>query len=436
MTAITQSGPSATACAGDFSTAPTACNLLGPVAAGNFDTGGPFGGTVYTYGGFTFQLLNVTNIDRTNVLSVTNPFIPDQLSDALVFSISGTVSGNGFDPTPFLGTWTGQGACTGDVPPPPTPTCTSNVTSSWSVSIVALGGANPQLSVVKTPDNGTFMQGSQVSFTIVVSNPAAAGSGSATNVTLTDQLPGNGGLVWSNVTTSQGSCTTPIVGNLLNCTLGTIAPQGSVTVTVTSGPTTPAAACQSQPNPVALATADGGLSAQDSGALTCTLPGPQLSVVKTPDNGFFAVGAQVSFTIVVSNPAAVGSGSATNVTLSDQLPGNGGLVWSNATTTQGSCTTPIVGNLLNCTLGTIAPQGSVTVTVTSGPTTPAAACQSQPNPVALATASGGLSAQDSGSLNCTPIPPPPAEIPGPGILLTALVFLLGAFAFGNWRRRR
>ena len=128
----------------------------------------------------------------------------------------------------------------------------------------------PQLNVVKTPDNGTFTEGSQVSFTIVISNPAPAGSSPATNVAMTDQLPGNGGLVWTgvNINPAQGGCT--LTANLLSCNLGTIQPGGSVTVTVTSTLNTPAAACTSQPNPVALATADGSLTAQDSGSLTCS----------------------------------------------------------------------------------------------------------------------------------------------------------------------
>jgi uncharacterized repeat protein (TIGR01451 family) len=186
--------------------------------------------------------------------------------------------------------------------------------------------------------------------------------------------------------------------------LGTIPAQGSVTVTVTSTATTPAAACQSQPNPAAIATADGNLRAEDGGSLSCTPlpPTPQLAVVKTPDGGTFAQGAQVSYQIVVRNPAAAGAQPATNVNLTDALPGNGGLVWATATTTQGTCTSPIVGNSLSCALGTIPAQGSVTVTVTSTATTPAAACQSQPNPAAIATADGGLRAEDGGSLSCTP----------------------------------
>jgi len=263
----------------------------------------------------------------------------------------------------------------------------------------------PQLKVVKTPDNGTFVMGGPVTFTIVVSNPALPGSSAATNVVLTDTLPINGGLTWASANPSQGTCA--LTGNLLNCSLGTIVAGGSATITVSSPASTPLTACQSQPNPVAKATADGGLSAQDSGSQSCTPP-PQLKVVKTPDNGTFTAGGQVTFTIVVSNPAAAGSSPATNVVLTDTLPTNGGLTWATATPTQGSCT--LSGNALTCGLGSIPAGGSVTVTVKSPATTPIAACQSQPNPVALATAAGGLTAQDSGSVSCS--------IPSPGLAIT------------------
>jgi uncharacterized repeat protein (TIGR01451 family) len=265
----------------------------------------------------------------------------------------------------------------------------------------------PQLNVVKTPDGGSFTMGGQATFTIVVSNPAPAGAQAAKSVTLTDVLPGNGGLVWTSATTTAGTCTSPIVSNNLSCNLGDIAAGASVTVTVTTAATTPVAACQSQPNPAAIATATGGLTAQDSGSLTCTPPPAQLNVVKTPDGGSFTMGGQATFTIVVSNPAVAGSAAAKSVTLTDVLPGNGGLVWTTATTTAGTCTSPIVGNNLSCNLGDIAAGASVTVTVTTAATTPVAACQPQPNPAAIATATGGLTAQDSGSLTCTP---PPAQL--------------------------
>jgi hypothetical protein len=85
--------------------------------------------------------------------------------------------------------------------------------------------------------------------------------------------------------------------------------------------------------------------------------------------------------------------------LTDTLPTNGGLTWTSATTTQGTCSIT-GGNSLSCSLGTIAAQGSVTITVKSVTTT-LPMCTSQPNPAAIATADGGLTAQDSASLSCT-----------------------------------
>jgi uncharacterized repeat protein (TIGR01451 family) len=126
----------------------------------------------------------------------------------------------------------------------------------------------PGLTVNKTPKMGTFTQGSQVSFTIVVGNETGA---PATNAHLHDQLPSNGGLSWQTATASQGSCSISAT-NVLDCDFGTLPAGGSVTVTVQSTQTTPFEACQLQPNPVALATADGGLQAQDSGSMSCTPP--------------------------------------------------------------------------------------------------------------------------------------------------------------------
>jgi uncharacterized repeat protein (TIGR01451 family) len=256
------------------------------------------------------------------------------------------------------------------------------------------------LNVVKTPNNGTFTQGGQVNYNIVVSN---TGFSPAINAKLSDQLPTNGGLTWTSVTTSQGSCSISAT-YLLTCTFGNIPVGGSVTVTVSSPLTTPDAACTSQPNPIALATADNAANAQDAGSQSCIIvrSTPRLAVVKTPDGGTFTQGGPVSFTIVVSNGGQANS-IARAVTLNDQLPTNGTLNWSSATvtTTQGTCSVN-ASSLLTCTLGDINGLASVTITV-SLPSTPAAACQSQPNPHAIArSVPDNLIADDDGSLSCTP----------------------------------
>ena len=131
--------------------------------------------------------------------------------------------------------------------------------------------ALPHLTVLKTPKTGTFASGSQLTYTVVVTNNGDTGS-TAHNVQLNDVLPGNGGLVWQTATPSQGTCTNPIASNTLHCDLGDIAAGGSVTVTITSTATTPAAACQDQPNPAANATDNEGDSATDSGDQKCTPP--------------------------------------------------------------------------------------------------------------------------------------------------------------------
>jgi hypothetical protein len=136
LTAITQGVPTVGNCTGNFSTAPVACDLAGAPTAASFNTAGPFGGTIYTYGGFTFTLLSVTSIDRSDVLHV-NP--NGSLGDTLSFTVSGIVDdgAGGLDATAFSGEWTAQGSCSGVAGPPVT--CTATPTGSWSASLTALG---------------------------------------------------------------------------------------------------------------------------------------------------------------------------------------------------------------------------------------------------------------------------------------------------------
>lgn len=233
--------------------------------------------------------------ETATVLSVSGSTITFQYTAPAAASGSATVSYgpiNGCDPL--------SGKCA-TVPTPGNDANSMLLSASSSPAgfvYLAEGAAPsllPNLEVAATPQNGAFSQDSALSYTVVVSNPAAVGSGSASNVMLTDELPGYGGLLWLAVTTTQGSCS--IADNRVNCSLGDIQAQGSVTVKVTSTATTPAAACQYQPNPKAVATADGGLIMTASGALTCT-PLPQLKVEKSPDNGVFTQGGQAAFTIL------------------------------------------------------------------------------------------------------------------------------------------
>ncbi len=99
-------------------------------------------GTPATYvGGFTFTLLSVSNIVGTPLHGSGG-----KLTDALDFDLAGLVSGPGFSPTDFLGTWTGQGACRGSSACQP-----YTKTASWSVSLAAVEHNTP------VPEPSTFV---------------------------------------------------------------------------------------------------------------------------------------------------------------------------------------------------------------------------------------------------------------------------------------
>jgi hypothetical protein len=136
LNTITQGSPATFgSCTGDFL---GACG--GATSAGTIDLGAP-SGTVYTLDGFTFTLLSVSNIVRTPLSGSGG-----RLTDNLQFDLAGLVSGAGFDPTNFIGTWTGQGACTGSSACNP-----STKSASWSVSLAAVEQNTP------VPEPSTFV---------------------------------------------------------------------------------------------------------------------------------------------------------------------------------------------------------------------------------------------------------------------------------------
>jgi hypothetical protein len=97
---------------------------------GFVDTAAP-GGTLFTAGGFTFDL-SAAGILSTTSLSCTL----GQCTDARTVGLLGQVAGNGFDSTAWTGVLTLNGACGGAGG-----ACTDQNTysPSWSLSLTALG---------------------------------------------------------------------------------------------------------------------------------------------------------------------------------------------------------------------------------------------------------------------------------------------------------
>ncbi len=85
-----------------------------------------------------------------------------------------------------------------------------------------------------------------------------------------------------------------------------------------------------------------------------------LAVAKVGAPNPATVGGHITWTIVVTNN---GPSTATGVVIADAIPS--GNTYVAASTTQGSCTG---GAILGCSLGTLAPGGTVTITLVTAPT--------------------------------------------------------------------
>ncbi len=99
--------------------------LVTPIGDINLDAS-DFPAMIYTFAdGTVFTATSVSNILRIG-LACANA----ACSDSLEFRLGGTVTRAGFDPTPALLRWTGQGSCLGGAG-----VCTSEPTASWSASL-------------------------------------------------------------------------------------------------------------------------------------------------------------------------------------------------------------------------------------------------------------------------------------------------------------
>src|SRR5579863_8731997 len=104
-------------------------------------------------------------------------------------------------------------------------------------------------------------------------------------------------------------------------------------------------------------------------ALPITLAAPDLSVTKTADQTQVNAGSPMGYTVTMSNSPAAGTGTATNVMLSDPLPSGAGVHWSISPPYNGPGTCAITeaatAQRLTCSLGNLSPVVSTSVHVVS-----------------------------------------------------------------------
>lgn len=244
------------------------------------------------------------------------------------------------------------------------------------------------LSLTKTVNNATAAVGSNVTFTITVSN--AAGQSTATNVQVTDLLPA--GFTYVSDTPSQGTYTSGTgiwsVGNINtagNATLQIVATKAAAGAVVNTAEVTDVdqADIDSTPN--------NGATEDDRATVTVNDQTIDLQLTKTVNNATQNVGQQVTFTLTVSN---VGIGNATGVVVTDLLPA--GLTFVSKTPSAGTTYDEVTGIWTvgaintgsNATLQVVATVASTGVKTNTAEVTAAAQTDVDSTPGNRATAPG------------------------------------------------
>ncbi len=224
--------------------------------------------------------------------------------------------------------------------PDPNP---QNNTSTVQTAITA----SADLAIVKTA-GGTGLIGQPLVYELQIANDGPDG---ALAVTIQDPLPAGVDLV--SVTATQGACSGTTV---LACSLGNLSSGGTASVTVTVLPRVTGAL--SNTATVASDTPDPDPGNNTSTVTVTVQPAADLALSKAVMPAMAAVGETLTYTLVVTNR---GPSTATSVTLTDDLPQQ--VTPGTASASQGTCT--LGGRTLSCALGTLAPDGTATVTVTA-----------------------------------------------------------------------
>jgi uncharacterized repeat protein (TIGR01451 family) len=177
--------------------------------------------------------------------------------------------------------------------------------------------ASADLAISKTATPNPVVAGTNVTYTITVSN---AGASSASNVVVKDTLPAAVSVL--TVTPSVGSCTAGIPGTPLQpltCTIGSIATGGSATITVMTraDPSVPDGTVINNNATVSSAASDPNNGNNSATAPVTVNTRSDLAITKTSDQASYKPSSVVTYTVLVTNN---GPSNALAVIVSDNLP--------------------------------------------------------------------------------------------------------------------
>jgi uncharacterized repeat protein (TIGR01451 family) len=206
-------------------------------------------------------------------------------------------------------------------------------------------GSPVNLSVNMTTSPASIAPGASVTYTIRTTNNIALATSGAK---ITDTLPADAGFV--SATTSLGSC--GHTNGIVVCDFGTLPANGSATVTIVAALSRPG----QNINRVIVAGSGPDVSPTDDEATVTTSVVPAVDVfplvaaIPNPP----MLNRDFTVAVTVTNR---GSSAATAVVLTNTLPV--GATFVSLSTSQGTCTRN--GNVVNCSLGTLASMSAVNV---------------------------------------------------------------------------
>ncbi|HEX5446773.1 MAG TPA: hypothetical protein VFW87_23345, partial [Pirellulales bacterium] len=248
------------------------------------------------------------------------------------------------------------------------PLLTDNLATLSSTVASANPSTAADLAVSTTPPSGTVYPGQAAVYTVTVTNP---GANAASDVVLFDRLPD--GVRYLYASSSQGLVAE--ADNMARVNVGNLAAGASATLTLAVSPL----AGGPLTNYAAASTSSGELNppgaiATDSLTVNGTPPAEAaLAVTKTDSNGGSQIvpGQTLTYTITVTNQS--GSNPASNVMLSDPLPG--GMAFVSAQSAAGATaggaalgTVTVINGSVVDRLGNLAAGASATLTIVATPT--------------------------------------------------------------------
>ena len=253
-----------------------------------------------------------TNATAGNNVSFTGATVRPGAGNAVTLTVNGTIDPAASGSIANTATVTASGGNTETAP------ANNSVTDTDTLS-----GAQVDLAVTKTNGQTTYIPGTVVTYTIVVTN---GGPSLATGVSIADTVPASiTGVTASCVAAGTASCgTNASSGNNVSFTGASVPPAAGNTLTLTVSGTVDPAATAAIVNTATVA-AGGGATDPTPANNTATdtdssgVPQIDLVVAKTDGQATYVPGSPITYTITVRNN---GPSQATGFSLVDLVPAN------------------------------------------------------------------------------------------------------------------